>query len=134
MSDNEFELKRRFAELRADDESNALSFEAVRDRGRRGVVPIRATASRPRWIVPAILTAAAAVLAGVWATNRVSARNDRARLDALLSDSSMQVFRWTMPTDGLLTSARRTLQTPALSGSVLDAAAVPIPGAPFKGD
>jgi hypothetical protein len=39
-----------------------------------------------------------------------------------------------MPTDGLLTSARRTLQTPALSGSVLDAAAVPIPGIPFKGD
>ena len=134
MSDSDFELEKRFAELRADDEANAPSFDAVRERGRRDVVPIRATTPRRRWNVPAILTAAAAVLAGVWATNRVSARNDRARLDALLSDSSMQVFRWTMPTDGLLTSARRTLQTPALSGSVLDAAAVPIPGAPFKGD
>jgi len=134
MSASDFELEKRFAELRAEDEANAPSFDAVRERGRRDVVPIRATTSRPRWIVPAILTAAAAVLAGVWATNRVSARNDRARLDALLSDSSMQVFRWTMPTDGLLTSARRTLQPTALSGSVLDAAAVPIPGAPFKGD
>ena len=134
MSDSDFELEKRFAELRAEDEANAPSFDAVRERGRRDVVPIRATTSRPRWIVPAILTAAAAVLAGVWATNRISTRNDRERLDALLSDSSMQVFRWTMPTDGLLTSARRTLQTPALSGSVLDAAAVPIPGTPFKGD
>src|SRR5262245_61418102 len=103
MSDSEFELKRRFAQLRAEDEANAPSFEAVRDRGRRDVVPIRATTSRSRWIVPAIVAAAAAVLAGVWVTNRASARNDRARLEALLSDSSMQVFRWTMPTDGLLT-------------------------------
>jgi hypothetical protein len=134
MSDSDFELTRRFAELRAEDEANAPSFEAVRAGGRRDVVPIQAGASRPRWIVPAILAAAAAALAGVWFTSRVSARNDRARLEVLLSDSSMQVFRWTMPTDGLLTSARRTLQAPALSGSVLDAAAVPIPGTPFKGD
>jgi len=84
--------------------------------------------------VPAMLVTAASGLAALWITTRTSSGSERARQEALLRDSSMKVFQWTMPTDGLLTSARRTLQTPALSGSVLDAAAVPIPGTPFKGD
>ena len=130
MSDIEFELKKRFAELRADDEANAPAFAAVRDRG-RGDVETRALSSRPRWIAPALLAMAAAVLAAVWIASRAPSRN--ARVQAMLRDS-IGVFRWNMPTDGLLTSARRTLQTPALSASVLDAAAVPIPGTPFKGD
>ena len=134
MSDIEFELKKRFAELRADDEANAPSFEAVRDRGAGDVRPIHVATPRPRWIAPALVAAAAAVVAGVWVTTGASARSERTRREAFLRDSSSQVFRWTMPTDGLLTSARRTLQTPALSASVLDAAAVPIPGTPFKGD
>ena len=134
MSDIEFELKKRFAELREDDEASAPSFAAVRDRGRTGLETVRSASPRGRWIAPVLLTAAAAVLAALWVTTRVQSRSERARQEALLRDSSTTVFRWTMPTDGLLTSARRTLQTPALSGSVLDAAAVPIPGTPFKGD
>jgi predicted outer membrane lipoprotein len=134
MSDIEFELKKRFAELREDDAANAPSFTAVRDRGRAELEPIRLVSPRTRWIAPALLAAAAAVLAALWVAMPMPSRSERARQEALLRDSSMNVFRWTMPTDGLLTSARRTLQTPALSGSVLDAAAVPIPGTPFKGD
>jgi len=134
MSDIEFELKKRFTELREDDEANAPSFGAVRDRGRAPVETLRSASPRGRWIAPVMLAAAAAGLAALWVTTRTLSRSERARQEALLRDSSMKVFQWTMPTDGLLTSARRTLQTPALSGSVLDAAAVPIPGTPFKGD
>jgi hypothetical protein len=124
MSDIEFELKKRFAELREEDESNAPSFAAVRDRGRPELESVRGVSPRGRWIAPVLL----------WVTTRMPSRSERARQEASLGDSSMNVFRWTMPTDGLLTSARRTLQPPSLSGSVLDAAAVPIPGTPFKGD
>ena len=134
MSDIEFVLKKRFAELREDDAANAPSFAAVRDRGRAEREPVRSASPRRRWIAPALLAAAAAVFAALWVTMRMPSRSERARQEALLRNASMNVFRWTMPTDGLLTSARRTLQTPALSGSVLDAAAVPIPGTPFKGD
>jgi hypothetical protein len=134
MSDIEFELKKRFAELREDDEANAPSFAAVRDRGRAELESVRPMSPRRRWIAPALAAAAAAVLAAAWISIRVPSRAERARQEALLHDSSMNVFRWTMPTDGLLTSARRSLQTPALSASVLDGAAVPIPGTPFKGD
>ena len=133
MSDIEFELKKQFAELRADDEANAPAYEAVRDRGRGDVEAARGLPSRRRWIAPAMLATAAAVLAAVWVASRPSSRHERAPLEEMLRDSNA-VFRWNMPTDGLLTSARRALQTPALSGSVLDAAAVPIPGTPFKGD
>ena len=134
MSDIEFDLKKRFAELREEDESNAPSFAAVRDRGRPELESVRGVSPRGRWIAPVLLTAAAAVLAALWVTTRMPSRSERARQEASLGDSSMNVFRWTMPTDGLLTSARRMLQPPSLSGSVLDAAAVPIPGTPFKGD
>lgn len=134
MSDIEFELKRRFAELRASDEENAPAFEVFRDRTRIVNPTNRTAPRRPRFVATALLVAAAAVVTGVWVTKRVEARNERTRREALLGDSSMQLFRWTMPTDGLLTSARRTLQTPALSASVLDAATAPIPGTPFKGD
>ena len=134
MSDIEFDLKKRFAELREDDEANAPSFVAVRDRGRAELDSVRSASPRRHWIVPAMLVTAAAGLAALWITTRTSSGSERAHQEALLRDSSMKVFQWTMPTDGLLTSARRTLQTPALSGSVLDAAAVPIPGTPFKGD
>jgi predicted outer membrane lipoprotein len=134
MSDIEFELKKRFADLREDEEANAPSFAAVRDRGRPGLESVRSVSPRRRWIAPILLAAAAAVFAALWVTTRMPSRSERARQEARLRDSSMNVFQWTMPTDGLLTSARRTLQTPALSGSVLDAAAVPIPGTPFKGD
>jgi hypothetical protein len=134
MSDIEFELKKRFAELRADDDASAPAFATLRDRGRATLEAVRVAPRRARWIAPAVLAALAAGLAALWVTTRASSRSERARQDALVRDSSMHAFRWTMPTDGLLTSARRTLQTPALSGSVLDAAAVPIPGIPFKGD
>ena len=134
MSDIEFELKKRFAELREDDEANAPPFAAVRDRGRTDLEAVRLVLPRRHWMAPALFAAAAAVLAALWVTMRMPSRSERARQEASLRDSSMNVFRWTMPTDGLLTSARRTLQTPVLSGSVLDAAAVPIPGTPFKGD
>jgi len=131
MSDIELELKRQFTELRASDEANAPAYEVVRDRGRDH---IRETAarSRSRWIAPALLASAAGFVA-MWAMMRVSARGERAQREAWVRDSS-HVFRWTMPTDVLLTSARQTLQTPPLVGSVLDAAAVPIPGTPIKGD
>lgn len=132
MSDIEHELKKRFAELRADDEANAPTYAAVRDRPRAGVAPIRAEVARRRWIAPTLLAAAAAIIAVVWISTRSA--SERLSDDALLGDSAMTIIRWTMPTDGLLESARRTLQTPALSSSVLDAAAVPIPGTPFKGD
>ena len=132
MSDMEFELKKRFAELRADDEANAPAYAAVRDRG-RDVETTRVLPARRPWIAPALLAAAAAGMAAVWVASRSPSRDERARVEAMLRDS-IGVFRWNMPTDGLLTSARRTLQTPALSASVLDAAAVPIPGTPFKGD
>lgn len=134
MSNIELELKRRFAELRADDEATAPAFEAMRDRHNTVVGHTLALRRRRRWIGPALLVGAAAVLTGVWVTTWTRSRSERARQEAFLRDSSMQLFRWTMPTDGLLTSARRTLQTPALSASVLDAAAAPIPGTPFKGD
>lgn len=133
MNDVEFELKKRFGELRAADEANAPSFEAMRDRA-RGTEPNRNVPRARRWVAPMLLTAAAAVLAAVWVTTRASSGREAARQDLGSRDSSMTAFRWTMPTDGLLTPARRTLQTPALSASVLDAAAVPIPGTPFKGD
>ena len=134
MSDSEFELKKRFAELRADDEAHAPSFAAVRDRGGVELEAVRRESPRKRWIATALLAGAAAVLAAMWVSIRMPSRAERTRQEAWLRDSSMNVFRWTMPTDGLLMSARRTIQTPALSGSVLDAAAVPIPGTPFKGD
>jgi len=134
MSDGDFELKTRFTELRAVDERSAPSFEAMRGRADAGVKRIYVATPRRRWLAPALLAVAAAVFAAVWLTARASARAERASVEALLRDSSAHVFRWTMPTDGLLESARRTLQTPALSSSVLDAAAVPIPGNPFKGD
>jgi hypothetical protein len=133
MTDSDFELKKRFAELRAADAANAPAFTAVRGQEDVDIEPIRSVPSRRRWIAPAMLAAAAAIFAAVWVTGR-SSRTESARQQALLRDSSLQVFGWTMPTDGLLTSARRTLQTPALSASVLDAAAVPIQGTPFKGD
>jgi hypothetical protein len=133
MSDAEFEFKKRFAELRASDEGNAPSFEAMLDHA-HATEPSRNVPRRRRWVPPILLTAAVAVLAAVWVTTRASSPNEAARQGPGSRDSSMTAFRWTMPTDGLLTSARRTLQTPALSASVLDAAAVPIPGTPFKGD
>jgi hypothetical protein len=136
MTDNEFELKRRFAELRVEDESHAPAFAAIRDReSKPGVLAlVPQTASRIRWIAPVLFAAAAAVVVAVSVTKRNASRSELARQEAWLRDSSAHVFRWTMPTDGLLESARRTLQTPALSASVLDGAAVPIPGTPFKGD
>lgn len=129
MNDFESELKKRFAELRADDETSAPSFAVVRDRAT--VDQSIGTRRQRPWMIP-LLTAAAAVVAAVWVTSQ--ARGERARREAWLRDSSMNAFRWTMPTDGLLESARQTLYTPAISASVLDAAAVPIPGTPFKGD
>ena len=134
MSDIDNELTNRFAELRANDKANAPAYEAIRDRGRADVKAIAATRPRARWIAPVLLASAAAVLVAMWVTVHASSRAERARQEAWLRDSSTHVFRWTMPTDGLLTSARQTLQTPALFGSVLDAAAVPIRGTPFKGD
>ena len=131
MSDMEFELKRRFAELRAEDEANAPAFVAVRGR-RGGAEPNRAVLRGRRWIAPAVFAAAAAVVAAVCVGTRSG--NEHARRQTWLRDSSAMAIRWTMPTDGLLQSARRTLQTPALSASVLDAAATPIPGTPFKGN
>jgi hypothetical protein len=132
MTDIEFELKQRFADLRADDGANGPVYGALRDRGRVDVERSRLVPRRPRWIGPALLATAAAALAAVWVMSRAS-RGERTRYEASVRDS-IDVFRWTMPTDGLLESARRTLQTPALSASVLDAATVPIPGTPFKGD
>ena len=134
MNDFEFELKKRFAELRADDDTSAPSFASVRNRGPGDVEAVRDRRRRPRWFPLAFVAAVAAALTAVWVTTRVPSRSDRAGLEGLLRDSSSRVFQWTMPTDGLLQSARRTLQTPALSASVLDAAAVPIPGTPYKGD
>ena len=134
MSDIEFELKKRFARLRAEDEANASTFEAVRNRGLGDVELAAVQVPRRRWIAPALLAAAAAGVMGVWATTRSVLPGDLYRPAARSLDSSANLFRWTMPTDGLLESARHTLQTPALSASVLDAAAVPIPGIPFKGD
>ena len=133
MSDIEFELRKRFAELRAEDEATAPAYATVRDRGRGDLEMIAVMSRRPRWIAPALLAAVAAAVAAVWVGLRAPSHGERARFEAFLRDSA-DVFRWTMPTDGLLTSARRTLQAPALSGSVLDAASVPIPGTPFKGD
>jgi len=127
MNDFESELKKRFAVLRADDETSAPSFAVVRDRAT--VDQSIGTRRQRLWMIPLL---AAAVVAAVWVTSR--ARGERARREAWLRDSSMNAFRWTMPTDGLLESARQTLHTPAISASVLDAAAVPIPGTPFKGD
>jgi len=133
MSDIEFELTKRFAELRADDEASAPSYVEARDRGADAIEAIRPTRRRARWMTPALIAAVAAGLVVVWVA-RAPSSGERASRKAWLRDSSLNVFRWDMPTDGLLTSARRTLQTPALFGSVLDAAAVPIPGTPFKGD
>ena len=134
MSDIDHELTKRFAELRVDDEMTAPAFAAMLDHGRGGEEPSPALAPRGRWIASVFLAAAAAVLAGAWVTTRSVSRREQARQAAFLRDSSMQLYRWTMPTDGLLQSARKTFQTPVLSASVLDAAAVPIPGTPFKGD
>jgi hypothetical protein len=132
MTDNELELKKRFAELRADDEANAPPYAEVRNRGT--VEAIRPARRRGLWIAPTLLAAVAAGLAAVWFTTRAPSSGELESRDARLRDSSLNAFRWDMPTDGLLTSARRTLQTPALFGSVLDAAAVPIRGNPIKGD
>jgi len=132
MTDNELELKKRFAELRADDEAKAPSYAEVRNRGT--VEAIWPAPRRGRWIAPTLLVVAAAGLAAVWVATRAPSSGELESRDARLRDSSLNVFRWDMPTDGLLTSARRTLQTPALFGSVLDAAAVPIRGNPIKGD
>ena len=133
MNDIEVELKKRFAELRADDESHAPAFAAVRERDAFSGEPKGVVHRRRRLAGSLLLLAAAAVVvAAVWGV--AQARNDRARRAAWLRDSTAMAVRWTMPTDGLLESARRTLQTPALSASVLDATAAPIPGTPFKGN
>jgi len=133
MSDIEFEMRRRFAELRAQDEANAPAFASVRDRRAPETGAVRIVRAPRRWMIPALGATAAAVLAALWVVTRGPSNRERAQRAARL-DSSITAIRWTMPTDGLLTSARRTLQTPALSASVLDAASVPIPGTPFKGD
>ncbi|HEY6826421.1 MAG TPA: hypothetical protein VI259_06175 [Gemmatimonadaceae bacterium] len=132
MTDIEFELKKRFAELRAADEVSGPSFAEVRDKRSIGSVRDRAANSGKRWIGPGLIAAAAAVIAVVWSAAR--GHTQRTRRETPPLDSSTMVIRWNMPTDGLLESARQTLRTPALSASVLDGAGAPIPGTPFKGD
>jgi hypothetical protein len=132
MTDIEFELRKRFADLRSHDGANAPVYAGVRDRGRVDVERSRVVPRRRRWITPALLATAAAALAAVWVMSRAS-RGERTRYEALARDP-IDVFRWTMPTDGLLDAARQTMQTPSLTESVLDGAATPIPGTPFKGD
>jgi len=131
MSDDELELRKRFAELRAEDEATAPAYANLRGRAlEEANRPVR----RLRWIAPTFLAAAAAVVATVWVMTRQPDHEARKQQEDASLGNSMNAVNWTMPTDGLLTSARRTLQTPALFGSVLDAAAVPIRGTPFKGD
>jgi hypothetical protein len=131
MNDTDFELKKRFAELRAADEASAPDFAAMRSRADSG----NARSARPvrRWIAPALLAAAAASVVAVWGASRARSHS-RPALPLAQQDTSLAGIRWTMPTDGLLDAARRALQTPSLTESVLDGAATPIPGTPFKGD
>jgi hypothetical protein len=132
MNDIEFELQTRFAELRAADQASAPDFESMRGRpaseAARSARPVR------RWVAPALLAAAVAGIVVVWGASRAQSHARHALRDVRQQDTSLAVIRWTMPTDGLLDAARQTLQTPSLTESVLDGAATPIPGTPFKGD
>lgn len=132
MSDIDFELKKRFTELRAADEASAPDFESMRSRAGSGNAPRWRPV--PRWIVAALLAGAAASVVVVWGSSRARSHARPALSATWQPDTSLAAIRWTMPTDGLLDAARRTLQTPSLTESVLDGAATPIPGTPFKGN
>ena len=132
MSDFDIELKRRFAQLRARDESEAPDFGVMRDVAARG----RANAARrpSRWLTMGVIAAAAACTVLAFLAVHRSRTKPRAAEVWWSPDTLIDVTRFVSPTDGLLRSAKRTLETPALFESVLDGVATSIQPGSFKGD
>lgn len=132
MSDFDIELTRRFAELRARDESDAPDFGAMRELGAHAAAGAARRSSR--WLTMGAIAAAAAC--AVLAFLAV----ERSRADARVAqvwwtpDTLIDVTRFVSPTDGLLRSARHALETPALFESVLDGVATTMQPTPIKGD
>ena len=132
MSDFDIELKRRFAELRAADEAHAPDFGTMRAAAARAAV--NASRGPARWLaIGVIATAAAGIVLAFLAVQR--SRTDARVADVWrTSDTLIDVTRFVSPTDGLLHSARRTLETRTLFESVLDGVTTPIQSAPSKGE
>lgn len=132
MSDFDIELKRRFAELRATDETRAPDFGTMREAAARAAV--NASRGPGRWLaIGVIATAAAGIVLAFLAVQR--SRTDARVADVWrTSDTLIDVTRFVSPTDGLLHSARRTLETRTLFESVLDGVTTPIQSAPSKGE
>lgn len=132
MSDFDIELKRRFAELRATDETRAPDFGTMREAAARAAVNAARRPARRLTIGVIAAAAACAVLAFLAV--------QRSRTDARVAevrwtpDTLIDVTRFVSPTDGLLRSARRTLETRTLFESVLDGVTTPLQPTPFKGE
>jgi hypothetical protein len=132
MSDFDIELRRQFAELRASDEQDVPAFGAMFARAERSAASAARRGLRRLTIGMIAAAAACAVLAFLAV--------QRSRTDARVAekwwtpDTLIDVTRFVSPTDGLLRSATRTLETPALLESVLDGVATPIRSTPLKGD
>jgi hypothetical protein len=132
MSDFDTELGRRFADLRATDEKDAPEFGAMLARAERSAATARHRA--PRWLTIGVIAAAAACAVLAFLAVQRSRTNARVAEVWWSPDTLIDVTRFVSPTDGLLRSARHTLETRALFGSVLDGVAMPIQTTPFKGD
>jgi len=132
MSEFDIELKRRFAELRARDESDAPDFGAMREVAARGAT--NAARRSSHWLTIGLITVAAACAVLAFLAVRRSTTDARVAEVWWTSDTLIDVTRFVSPTDGLLRSARHTLETRTLFESVLDGVATPIRPTPFKGD
>lgn len=132
MSEFEIELRRRFSELQARDERDAPDFGAMRDAALRGAAPPTRRASH--WLtLGAIAAAAACVVLAFVAVQRYRAESHATDV-WWTRDTLVDLTRFVSPTDGLLRSARHTVETRALFESVLDGVATSIQSTPFKGN
>lgn len=132
MSDIDIELKRQFAELRANDAAHAPDFGTMRDAASRAAAgPARRSA---RWLTIGAIAAAAACAVLAFLAVQRSRTDVRVARVWWTPDTLIDISHFVSPTDGLLRSARHTLETPALFESVLDGVTAPVQPTPTKGD
>jgi len=132
MNDFDMELKRRFAELRTSDERDAPDFGAMRE------VAARVAASsdrRPaRWLAIGVIAAAAACVTLAFLAVQHSRSDARVAEVWWTPDTLTDLTHFVSPTDGLLRSARHTIETRTLFESVLDGVEMPVQTKSSKGD
>ena len=90
---DDLDFRRRFAEVRSEDERTTPGFERILSRA-----PTRPRS--PRWLVPAVALAGVAMVAAIWISNR------RPAAAPWGDESAVDVAAWRSPTDALLKGTR----------------------------